>query len=155
MKNEIKQYRLGFSLCGLMAFALQELPYLPWALWPPRDNPLAGNTAAYLWLEIAEKVAGILTVALLVLVIRKDAVRGVVKDRFFAPAAVCLALYYASWTAYFAGVTNGWLIVIGLTALVPVYYLFVALWLKNRLAVVPCVVFIVVHTATNMINFLL
>lgn len=155
MLKALKQHRFGFSLYALLVFVLQELPYLPWAIWPPRENPLAGNAAAYPWLEITEKAAGILTLALLILLIRKDGEKPSFKNRFFTLAAICLAGYYASWIAYFSGVTSGWLIVIGLTALVPVYYLFVALWLKNRLAVIPCAAFIVAHTTVNVMNFLL
>jgi len=147
-------YAFGFSLCGFLAFALQELPYLPWALWPPPNNPLAGNTAPYLWLEIAEKVAGILTVVVLIFIVRKNAAK-FIRNRFFLLAAICLTFYYASWIAYFAGCTNGWLIVLGLSALAPIYYLCVALGLQNKPAVIPCAIFIVVHTSLNTLNFLL
>lgn len=154
-KNAIKQYKFGFSLYALLAFVLQELPYLPWSIWPPKDNPLAGNVAAYPWLEIVEKVGGIFTIALLLIAIRKGREKPVGRSRFFALAALCLAGYYISWIAYFAGFTNGWLIVIGLTALAPIYYLFVALWLENELAVIPCTVFTAAHILTNTINYLL
>ncbi|MDR1068683.1 MAG: hypothetical protein LBL36_05510 [Clostridiales Family XIII bacterium] len=165
-----RRYTLGFSLCGLLAFAVQEVPYLSWFLWPPADNPLAGSVPINMFFGTLEKVGGVLTIALLILVVRKPAdaqrreknSRFVAalgwrknKSRFFPGAVLCLAIYYVSWGCYFAGVTNAWLIVIGLSAVVPVYYFFVALWMRNAFAAATAVLFFVGHTGANGINFLL
>ena len=154
MKNFTDRYRPGFCLFGLIAFLVQELPYLPWMLWPPKIDPLVGNIAPYMWLEITEKVAGILTVAILMMIITKD--DGKTRNRrFLILAAVCLSIYYISWMAYFSEFSPGWLMVFGLSAVVPIYYLFVALYLENKLALIPCTVFFVAHTTANAINYLL
>jgi hypothetical protein len=149
----LKKYKVGFSVIGLLAFALQELPYLPWLLFPPTNNPLADNPAANPVLGALEGVGGVLTIALLILVIRKGELKTDFKDSFFIISACLLGLYYACWIAYFAGFTSSWLIVFGLSAPVPLYYLCAALWRKNYFASVTATVFFIGHTLSNAINY--
>ena len=145
------QFKIGFSLWGFLAFALQELPYLPCLLCPPVDNPLANNNPANIFFGILEQGGGILTVALLILIVRKTVVK---KSIFLFIAILCILVYFVCWFFYFSGITNGWLIVIGLSAVVPIYYFFIALWVKNDFAIITSVLFFIGHTGSNMLNYL-
>ena len=151
----MKQYKIGFSLFGMIAFLLQELPYIPWLLWPPADNPLANNVPINAFWGILEKCGGISTVALLIIVINTTVIHPKFKDKLFIISVSCLITYYVCWVFYFLGFTNAWLLVIGLSAIVPIYYLFVSLWLKNYMAIITSIIFFIGHTGSNMINFLL
>lgn len=154
MKNTFKKYTIRFSIYGLVAFILQELPYIPWLLWTPANNPLTNNYPATPLLGLLEQAGGILTIATLILIVHKDIDKPKYSNRFFIAAIICLAIYYISWICYFSGITNGWLIVIGMSAIVPIYYCFIALWQKNNFAVATSVVFLIGHTMSNAINFL-
>jgi uncharacterized membrane protein YGL010W len=154
MNNYIKQYKISFSLIGLIAFLLQELPYLPWLLCPPENNPLANNIPLNVFFGTLEKIGGVLTVALLILVTRKLSTTKDFKNKCFFMSVVCLVAYYICWILYFNGFTNAWLIIIGLSAVVPIYYFFVSMWLKNYFAVIASILFFIGHTASNMINYL-
>jgi hypothetical protein len=155
MKNYLRQYKIGFSLYGLIAFLLQELPYLPWFLWTPVNNPLANNIPKNLFFGILEKFGGILTVGLLILIFNKSVIRPIFKNKLLYASVLCLITYYICWIFYFSGFTNAWLIVLGLSAIVPIYYLFIALWLKNYFVVFTSIIFLIGHTGSNMINYLL
>jgi len=155
MINCLRQYKIGFSIYGLIAFALQELPYLPWFLWTPVNNPLANNIPKNIFFGILEKFGGVLTVALLIIIINKSVIYPIFKNKLFFISVLCLTTYYICWIFYFLGFTNAWLIVIGLSAVVPIYYLFIALWLKNYFAIFTSIIFFVGHTGSNMINYLL
>lgn len=154
MNKFIKQYKIGFSLYGLLAFVMQELPYLPWFLWPPANNPLANNIPSNIFWGIPEKFGGVLTVGFLIIIINISANRPKVKNKLFIISALCLITYYICWIFYFSGITNAWLIVIGLSAVVPIYYLFISLWLKNHFAAITSIIFFVGHTGSNIINYL-
>lgn len=155
MKNITSQYQFGFSAYAFIAFILQELPYLPWLLWPPIDNPLANNIAKIPLFGILEKAGGTMTVVLLIVVIRKDSARTKIKEQFFIVAVILLFAYYICWIYYFSGITNGWLIVIGLSAVVPLYYLSISLWMQNYFALISSLLFLIGHTGSNIINYLL
>jgi len=154
MKNNFRQYKVGFSLYGLIAFILQELPYLPWFLWTPVNNPLANNIPKNVFFGILEKFGGILTVSLLILIINKSVIRPILNSKLFFVSGFCLIVYYVCWIFYFLGFTNAWLIVIGLSAIVPIYYFFIALYLKNYFALLASIIFFIGHTGSNIINFL-
>jgi hypothetical protein len=153
MYSPLKKYKIGFSVIGFSAFVLQELPYLPWLMFPPANNPLGDNPAANPFLGTLEAAGGVLTVAILMLIVRKGESKPNFKDGYFITALCLLGLYYACWIAYFAGITSNWLIVFGLTAPVPLYYLCAALWRKNYFAVVTAAVFFIGHTLSNAINY--
>ena len=155
MKKYLSQFKISFSLCGFLAFLIQELPYLPWLLCPPADNPLANNNPANVFLGILEQAGGIFTVILLILFVRKDTAKLNFKSIFPIIAILCIIAYYVCWACYFNGVTNGWLIVVGLSAVVPIYYFFVALWLKNNFAIITSILFFIGHTGSNTLNYLI
>jgi len=154
MINHLKQYKIGFSIYGLIAFALQELPYLPWFLLPLVNNPLANNIPKNIYFGILEKLGGILTVGLLIIIINKSVIKPKFNSKLFLVSVLCLITYYVCWIFYFFGFTNAWLIVIGLSAVVPIYYFFIALWLKNYFAIFTSIIFFIGHTGSNIINFL-
>jgi hypothetical protein len=154
MNQYIKQYKIGFSLCGFLAFVIQELPYLPWLLWPPQNNPLANNIPVNLAFGIMEKIGGILTVVLLIFIVRKTVTKINFKGIFSIISVLCILVYYICWVCYFLGITNGWLIVFGLSAVVPIYYFSFAIWIKNGFAVISSVLFFIGHTGSNIINYL-
>jgi predicted neutral ceramidase superfamily lipid hydrolase len=153
VNNYIRKCKIGFSLYGLLAFLLQELPYLPWLLCPPINNPLANNIPINTFFGIIEKIGGVLTVASLILVTRKLTIQKDFKNMYLIIAVVCLIAYYICWVLYFNGITNVLLIIIGLTAVVPIYYFFVAMWLKNYFAVIISILFFFGHTISNIINY--
>jgi len=155
MINYLRQNKIGLSVYGLIAFVFQELPYLPWLLCPPKNNPLANNLPINAFLGILEKFGGILTVGLLILIVNKSAIRPIFKNKLFYISVLCLFIYYICWIFYFLGLTNAWLIVIGLSAVVPIYYLFIALWLNNYFAIFTSIIFFIGHVGSNMINYLL
>ena len=154
MRLYLEKFKIGFSIFGLLAFALQELPYIPWLLWPPLDNPLQNNNPANIFVGLLEQAGGIFTVALLILIVRKTKEKANFKNIFIRLAILCLVLYYTSWVLYFLGITNVWLIVIGLSAVVPLYYLFISLWLKNDFAIITSILFFIGHTGSNILNYM-
>jgi hypothetical protein len=154
VNSYIKQYKFGFSICGLFAFLLQEIPYIPWLLWPPENDPLAENIPLNTFFGFLEKIGGVLTVALLIFVTSKLPTQKDFKNKYFVVAVICLVAYYICWIFYFNNIPNVWLIIIGLTAIVPIYYFFVSMWLKNYFAVITSILFFIEHTISNIINFL-
>jgi len=155
MNDYFRQYKLGFSIYGLIAFALQELPYLPWFLWTPVNNPLANNVPINTFFGILEKLGGVLTVSVLIIIVNRSVIHPKFGNGLFCGSILCIIAYYICWVFYFLGFTNAWLIVIGLSAVVPIYYLFTALWLKNDFAVFTSIIFFVGHTWSNAINYIL
>ena len=150
--GKVKKYRFGFSLAGLLLYALQLLPNILWMLAPPANNLLAKNSSPYPILNILEQVFGVATVALLILLINKG--RGRNPKLFVGLAILFLAGYYLSWILYYQGVVSPWLLIIGIAAMPPLYFFFSGLWLKNYIVLIPCTIFGVIHIAITCSSYL-
>lgn len=148
----MKNYVFGFSLMGLILYALQLLPNIIWMLAPPANNALTKNSSAYPILNIIEQVFGIMTVALLILLINKDGGRN--SNLYIGLAILFLVVYYIAWIFYYKGVVSPCLLITGIAAMPPLYFLFVGLWMKNYISLIPCVIFGVTHIAITWSNYL-
>jgi hypothetical protein len=149
----IGDYVVAFSLIGLLLYALQLLPNIVWLVTPPANDVLKHNRSPHAVLNLVEQVSGIATVALLIIVVRPAGTEGRNSSLLLVCAAVFLAGYYAAWVLYYRGNVSPWLLVLGIAAMPPLYYFFVASWMKDYLALVPCVVFGIAHIAITWSNY--
>lgn len=151
-------YVLGLSLAGLLAFALQEIPYMVMPLINPASNPIMNLPNELPWLERVQGVIGMLTMVLVMLVGRDDVPFFSVADKrekaCFAATALMLLINFAGWTLYYLGVQHGAVMVITQFAAVPAYYLCFGLWKRHRPLTVAAAVFLVIHTVNGCLNFL-
>ncbi len=146
-------YVIAFSLTGLFLYALQLLPNIIWLVAPPANDVLKHNSSPHAALNLVEQVFGIATVALLIVVIRRPGTQGHNSAWLLLGAGVFLAGYYAAWVLYYRGNVWSWLLVVGIAAMPPLYYFFVASWMKDYLALVPCVVFGIAHVTITWSNY--
>ena len=144
---------IAFWLVGLLLDALQLLPNILWLVTPPANDVLRHNRSPHAVLNLVGQVFGIATVALLIIVVSRAGTQGRNRSLLRVCAAVFLAGYYAAWVAYYRGNVSPRLLVLGIAAMPPLYYFFVASWMKDYLALVPCVVFGIAHIAITWSNY--
>lgn len=152
MAKIMKNYKFGFSLAGLILYVLQLLPNIIWVLAPPVNDALARNSSPYPIMNVIERVFGFMTVVLLILLINKGGRKN--SRLYMGLAALFLAAYYISWVLYYKGVVCPWLLVIGLAAMPPLYFIFAGIWMKNYAVIIPGVIFGITHIAITCINYL-
>jgi len=147
-------YAVAFSLTGLMFCALQLLPNVVWLAMPPANDVLKHNSSPHPALNVVEQVFGIVTVALLIIVVGRVGTQGRNGSWLLVGAAGFLAAYYLAWVLYYQGTVSGWLLVLGIAAMPPLYYFFVASWMKNYLALIPCTIFGIAHVTITWSNYM-
>jgi hypothetical protein len=91
-------------------------------------------------------------VALLILLINKGGKSN--RKLYIILAILFLTGYYAAWILYYKGMVSPWLLIIGLAAMPPLYFLFAGLWMRNYVVLIPCVIFGVTHIAITCSNYL-
>lgn len=152
-----KHFYFGISFIGIAAFMIQEIPYIVMPLIKPASNPIMSMTSEIEWIETVQGLFGILSMAVLMLIVRDDIKpipRETAKDKTFLFLMVMMILInYVGWTLYYMGHQYGWLIMISQFAAVPLYYLFFGLWKSNYLLVGTAVPFFVIHTINGILNF--
>lgn len=151
-------YYLGISFAGIIAFLIQEIPYMIMPLINPASNPIMNMQNEIQWIEKIQGIVGMLSMILVMLVVRSD-------NQFFSIATtkekVCFAITilmiiinFVGWAFYYLGYQYSWLIVISQFAIVPLYYLFFGLWKSNYLLVGTATVFFIIHTINGYLNFI-
>lgn len=154
-----KHYYFGISFIGIAAFVIQEFPYILMPLINPSSNPIMNMQNGIKWLEIAQGVFGVLSMALLMVIVRDDvkafSIASQKEKLFFFSSLAMILINFTGWAFYYMGYQSGWLIVLTQFAVVPLYYLFYGLWKKNYLLVLSSVPFFVIHTINGYINFMM
>jgi hypothetical protein len=146
-----KNYFFALWPAGLAFFLIQELPYAVMPFLSLPANVLMEMEIGRPVLEIMEKIFGILTIVLLVLLVNEKSERfpfGTWRDKScFIFAMLFLAAYFTGWYFYFNGHQSVALILSLLVAPPPLYYLSLGLWKKNYPLVVTSVIFLMFHLA--------
>ena len=140
---------LGLWFPALILFAVQELPYMLMPLIKPDPNPIMNLPEHCKPLAVAEGVLGSACIALMLLVVNKNASlfgTGEGAGRvFFILACTALALNFIGWGIYFAGIRTAAVMLIFIVAMPPLYYLFIGLWRENYILAGTAAVFLCVH----------
>jgi len=100
----MKNLRVRFSAFGALIAALQALPNILWALFPPAVNRLDGNASSVPFIEYGEHILGVAIVILLLFLVNKTVPNKLHRS---APAMIsyaAIALYWLCWALYFTGV---------------------------------------------------
>lgn len=152
-----KNYYLGISFVGIVAFVVQEIPYIIMPLIKPASNPIMNMTNEIKWIETVQGIFGALSMIFLIVIVRDDVKlipRETIKDKvFFFVMVLMILINFIGWTLYYMGHQYGWLIVISQFAVVPLYYLFYGLWKSNYLLVGTAIPFFMIHTINGIMNF--
>lgn len=94
-----KNYYLGISFIGIIAFALQEIPYIIMLFINPASNPIMNMQNKILWIEKLQGLLGILSMFLLMLIVRDDvklfSISTIKEKIFFALTALMILINFA------------------------------------------------------------
>ena len=153
-----KNYYLGISFIGIIAFVIQEIPYIIMPLVKPESNPIMNMQNESKLLQIIQGVLGTLSMVLLMLIVRDDVSFFSIetsRDKvFFVSTLVMILFNFIGWTLYYTGHQISWVIVISQFAVVPLYYLFFGLWKYNYPLVMTAAMFFAIHTINGYMNFI-
>lgn len=152
-----KNYYLGLSFIGILAFVLQELPYMVMPLIAPKSNPIMNMQNEVKWIANVQSIFGVLSMVLLMMLVRDDvpffSISTVREKIFFSMTIFMILVNFAGWALYYTGHQYGWLIVISQFAAVPLFYLCFGLWKSNYPLVGAAAIFFVIHTVNGYMSF--
>ena len=153
-----KNYYLGLSLIGILAFFIQEIPYIIMPLVKPESNPIMNMQNEVKWIATVQGIFGVLSMALLMTLVRDDVPVFSVStamEKIYLSLTICMILInFIGWAFYYMGYQYGWLIVISQFAVVPLYYLFFGLWKNNYPLAGTATIFFIIHTINGYMNFI-
>ena len=148
----MKNLRFRFSLYGLLIAALQSLPNVIWALWPPTPNALEGNASSSMFIEYGEHILGVSIVVLLLFLVNQTQARRIPKGGWAVAGFICIALYWLCWMLYFAG-TQPLPIIYAMVVLPPMAFFSAGMAEKVWPISAVSAVFLLIHLAVALENF--
>lgn len=154
----VKNQYFGLWLIGLALFAIQEIPYMVMPLVPLEANPVMNMPTNSLFLDITEKVFGVLCIVLMLLIVNKNSTLFSLRTKseiaFFSVAAGLIIANFLGWIMYYCGMQSVAIMIVFIFALPPLYYLFIGLWRKNYFLVIAAGLFFAVHLSNAFVNLL-
>ena len=148
----MKNLRIGISLYGLIIVALQALPNIIWALFPPPVNPLEGNASSVIAIEYGERVLGVAIVILLLFLVQRGQEKILPKSKTALAAYAAIGLYWICWILYYCAFQP--LPIIYLMVTLPPFAFFCAgIAEKVYLVSVASALFLMFHLLVALENF--
>lgn len=150
--NKLK-YKFGFSIRGFLSFILAMIPNIIWMIIPPANDILAQNSASQPVFDIILNISQWVMIAALIILINKTTKDNKRGRLFVGLAVLCLMIYYISWILYYTGIVNPWMLV-AMAIFPTLYFIFVEFWIKNYIALMPSIIFGIIHTVITYSNYL-
>jgi hypothetical protein len=148
----MKDLRIGFSLYGLLIVALQSLPNIVWALFPPAVDSLEGNASSVPFVEYGEHILGVSIVILLVLLVRRGQEKTLPKNKAAIAAYIAIGLYWLCWVLYFCAI-QPLPVIYAMVVLPPIAFFCAGLAEKVYPVSVASAAFVVFHLLVAFENF--
>lgn len=149
--SRLNKYRFGFSVEGLIGFALVMLPNIIWMIHPPADDPISANQSSIAAVNIVMSAAQWIMIAVLICIKSEEYNHNDRNIHYIAICGICLAIYYVSWILYYCGVHPAAMLV-GMAVEPSIYFIVLGLWLRNYISLPPAVIFAVLHILVTMSN---
>jgi hypothetical protein len=142
------EYYLGFSWIGLIVFLLPMIPNIFYFVIPaPGGSENKRNTHGIL--EVIEHGSQGIFIFFLIFVISKQTPE--ILCAYTIIMATALISYYVLWGFFIIGKAN-LVVLLGMAVLPVIYFIFAEIWLHNYLAIIPTIIFGIVHSIITYKN---
>lgn len=145
-----KRFRIGLNGFGVLVFIAVMAPNVLWYFFPAANDPLRIPSSTVL-LDTIGTFFQALFVFIMCLFVDRLAEKPAGRHPYILTAFALVLLYYLSWALYYF-VTAHIAVVLALAILPCLAFLAVEAAYQNRLAVVPTVIFLVLHMVSAVLN---
>ena len=112
-------------------------------------NPIMTKPESSIVLNVCEKILGSLCIALMILIVHKDATLFSISEGreklFFTLTLIILLVNFIGWGLYFTGHQSAFVMMFFIVVMPPLYYVAIGLWRQNTPLVITGAVFLAVH----------
>lgn len=150
----MKNYKIGFSIKGFIAFLLIMIPNIIWMICPPTNDILAKNSSKFDAINILMSVSQFIMIAAMILLSSKIFTSRKSNKFYLVGCIICICVYYFSWCCYYNGSVTP-IMLLGMAVFPCSYFILFALWQKNYIALIPTIVFSALHISITFVNFVM
>lgn len=148
----LKKYKMRFNVWGLILFLIIMIPNFYW-FTVPAPNDILRTESVTAKLDIIASVCQVLMLIALCILINIDCKKHRFSLLILATIISCIC-YFIGWIFYYKGIINT-LVILDLCILPCLAFLFYAIDRKNKIAVVPIVIFMICHLIYGIVNYII
>ena len=136
-----------FNIYGLLLFVTIMLPNIIWLLVPAKNDILRTTSAT----PIIDTAASIFQVIMVICLcfVKKNHYR-----KYDLLSIICIAAYFACWIFYYCAIVNA-AVILGLCLFPCLAFIFYEIRTKNYFALMPTIIFTILHLIFGIKNFLI
>lgn len=148
----LKKYRFGLDVSGLLLFLIIMIPNFIWFAVPAPNDILRTDSIT----GTLDTVASICQVLMIIIlcVFRNRECKRISISPFIIAVIICCLLYFISWGVYYIGVVNA-VVILGLSIPPCLAFLVFAIDRKNKIAIIPILIFTACHIIYGIVNFII
>ncbi|MCQ2591293.1 MAG: hypothetical protein MJ188_00795 [Treponema sp.] len=149
--NIKEKYNFGFDYLSLIIFALIMIPNIFWAFVPAKNDFLRIESVT----PIVDTIASVfqfIFIATLCFIIPKEKSKN---KTLFIASCCCVIFYFIAWIFYYIGIGNITLLILLLSVVPCLAFLFYELSIKNYISFLPTLVFTICHIIFAVANFII
>lgn len=148
--SEIRRYKFGFDIWGLLLFVVIMLPNVIWFLVPAPSDILRNSSVTPVIDTVASAFQMIMVAAICVL--QNSTCEKPMGGGWRQSIAAVVLFYFAGWGFYYAGMINA-MIIMDLCVVPCMAFILFSLARKNAAALVAAAGFMVCHVYYGIVNF--
>lgn len=147
----MKKYKFGFDAWGLALFLLIMIPNFIWFAIPAPNDVLRQESVTSL-IDAVASICQVIVIAALCLLIRKDMPRVSIYSKWLWICTAAIIIYFICWVLYYAGFTEKY-ILLSLSIFPCLSLIAYEIDRNNWLALIPTLIFTVLHIIYALFNF--
>lgn len=147
---KFRDYKFAFNISALILFAVILLPNIIWSFVPAGNDILRAETTTRI-LDIFATVFQVVMIAALCILRNKNAEKLRISP-FLIACIVSCAFYCICWILYYCTAVHT-TVLIGLCVFPCTSFALLAIDRKNYIALIPTVIFAILHFTSTAINF--
>ena len=137
--------KIRFNIYGLLLFLIIMIPNIIWLIVPAKNDILRVESITPLVDNIASIFQAMMILCLCFINKKQE-------NKYGVSSILCVALYFISWALYYCSIVNV-AIILAMCILPCLAFVFYEIKIRNWLALIPTLIFSVLHLVYGIINF--
>ncbi len=137
--------KIRFNIYGLLLFLIIMIPNIIWFIVPAKNDILRIESITPLIDNIAGILQGMMILCLCFINKKQE-------NKYGLSSIVCVALYFISWILYYCSIANI-AIILAMCVFPCLAFIFYEIKTRNWLALIPTLIFSVLHLVHGILNF--
>ena len=149
---EIRKYKIGFDIWGLLLFLIIMIPNFIWFA-VPTSNDILRNESLTPMIDMIASIFQVIMVISLCIIKNKQCQKSMEKT-WFKWIVIAIIIYFVGWILYYIGIVNS-VIILDLCIAPCVAFIILSIDRKNIIALIASIIFMICHVLYGIINFII